>query len=298
MITFARVLCPVDFSEPSRAALQLALMLARSHGSEVHVPHVVFLALPPVPRPPETAGALTADQQDEVEQHLRTFVDGCEPGDVAVRTSIELGAPVGEIVRLAKGLPADLIVMGTHGRSGFEHLLMGSITERVLRKAPCPVLTIRPDAHARPHAPAPFARILCAVDFSPAAMNALEYAVSLARQSTGHLTLVHGQDWPFDVRTSEIFGADASRYQQQLHDRAARELAAAVPDEARRACTIEERIAIGRPHDVILTIARETAADLIVIGAHARSGLDLHVLGSTADHVVREAACPVLIVRR
>jgi len=298
MITFPRMLCPVDFSEPSRAALELALTLARSYRSEVHVPHVVFMALPPLPRPPETPGTLTEEQQDEAQRHLRAFVDACDPGSVVVRPSILIGSPVGEIVRQARALPADLIVMGTHGRSGFEHLLMGSITERVLRKAPCPVLTIRPDGRARTHAAPPFARILCAVDFSPASLNAFEHGASLARESGARLTLVHAQDWPFDVRASDVFGGDASRYQRQLHERATRELAAVVPDDVRRSCEIVERVAIGRPHEVILTAARETAADLIVIGAHARSGLDLHVLGSTADHVVREATCPVLTVRR
>jgi len=299
MIRFARLLCPVDFSEPSRAALETALTLARWYESDVFVPHVVLIALPPAPMAAESPFTLTAAQQDETGRHLQAFVDACVPGDVPVKTSVLIGSPVTEILRQAAALPADLIVLGTHGRSGFEHLLMGSVAERVLRKAACPVLTIRSGAHERPEAPpAPFGRILCAVDFSPASMNALEHALSLAQESGGTLTLVHAQDWPFDIRASEVFGADAARYQRNLHDRAARELAAAVPPDARTWCEIDERVAIGRPYEVILRIARDVAADLIVVGAHAKAGLDLHVLGSTTDRIVREATCPVLTVRR
>ncbi len=299
MIEFPRILCPVDFSDASRAALESALMLARWYDSRVFVPHVVQIALPPAPFTPNAPTALTPAQEEETAGHLASFVAGCEPGSVAVTTTVLVGSAVAEILRQAQDLPADLIVLGTHGRSGFEHLLMGSVTERVLRKATCPVCTIRADAHQRPRTPpAPFTRIMCAVDFSPASLNALEHALSLAQESGGRLTLVHVQDWPFDLRAAETFGPDASRYQRQLHERATRELAAVVPADARTWCEIEEVVAIGRPHEVILQTARDVAANLIVMGAHARAGLDLHVLGSTTDHVVREAACPVLTVRR
>jgi nucleotide-binding universal stress UspA family protein len=299
MIEFSRILCPVDFSEPSRAALESALMLARWYQSTVFVPHVVQIALPPAPFSPTPPVVLTPAQQEEAARQVAEFVATCGPGAVPVETSVHVGSAVAEILRQAAELPADVIVLGTHGRSGFEHLLMGSVTERVLRKAACPVLTIRPDASRRPETPpAPFASILCAVDFSPASMNALEHALSLAQESGKRLTLVYAQDWPFDVRASEVLGTDAARYQRQLHERAARELSAAVPAEARTWCQIEEVVAIGRPHEVILERARDAAADLIVMGAHGRPGLDLHVLGSTTDHVVREAACPVLTVRR
>jgi nucleotide-binding universal stress UspA family protein len=299
MIEFPRILCPVDFSDASRAALESALMLARWYDSSVFVPHVVQIVLPPAPFAPDSPPSITPAQHDDTTRHLAAFVAGCGPDTVPVTTSVRVGSAVTEILRQAEALPADLIVLGTHGRSGFEHLLMGSVTERVLRKAACPVYTVRAGAHQRPETPpAPFARILCAVDFSPASLNGLEHALSLAQESGGRLTLVHVQDWPFDVRASESLGADAARYQRQLHDRAARELTATVPPDARTWCEIEELVVIGRPHDVILQTARDQRSDLIVIGAHARAGLNLNLLGSTTDRVVREAACPVLTVRR
>jgi len=299
MIEIARILCPVDFSKPSRAALEAALTLARWYGAQVSVPHVVQVALPPAPFAAEPPFVLTPALHADTLDHLHQFIAECSPGAVPVSASALAGAPVAEILGLADSLPADLIVIGTHGRSGFEHLLMGSVAERVLRKAACPVCTVREADASRPHTPpAPFQNVLCAVDFSPAAGNALAYALSVAQESGGRLTLVHAQDWPLDVRASEVLGADAARYQRQLHDRAARELAAAVPAEARTWCRIEEVVSIGRPHEVVLQTARDMAADLIVMGVHGRFGLDLHVLGSTTDRVVREAACPVLTVRR
>ena len=299
MIEFPRIVCPVDFSEPSRAALESALMLARWYDSTVFVPHVVQIALPPAPFSPTSPVALTPAQQEDTARHVQEFVTSCRPGSTPVTVTVHVGSAVAEVLREARDRQASLIVIGTHGRSGFEHLLMGSVAERVLRKASCPVFTIRPDARRPPAAHvAPFARILCAVDFSPASMNALEHALSLAQESGGRLTLVHAQDWPFDARAAEVLGADAARYQRQLHERASRELSNVVPTEARTWCQIDEVVVIGRPYEVILQCARDAAVDLIVMGAHSRAGLDVHVLGSTTDHVVREASCPVLTVRR
>lgn len=299
MIEIARILCPVDFSKPSRAALEVSLTLARWYGSQVSVPHVVQIALPPAPFAAEPPFMMTPALEADTLDHLHEFIAECGPGDVRVSPSVHVGAAVAEILRQAEDLPADLIVIGTHGRSGFEHLLMGSVAERVLRKAACPVCTVREADASRPHTPpAPFQNVLCAVDFSPPSESALEYALSVAQESGGRLTLVHAHDWPLDVRATEVLGADAARYQRQLHDRAARELAAAVPADARSWCRIEELVTIGRPYEVILQAARDMAADLIVMGVHGRIGLNLHVLGSTTDRVVREATCPVLTVRR
>jgi nucleotide-binding universal stress UspA family protein len=275
-------------------------MLARWYDSEVCVPHVVQIALPPAPYSPTPPVALTPEQREETSRQLARFVDACEPGTVKVSTVVLTGGAATEILRQARELPADLIVLGTHGRSGFEHLLMGSVAERVLRRAPCPVCTIRAGVHATATRtpPAPFARILCAIDFSPASLNALEYALSLAQESGGRLALLHVEDWPHDVRATEALGADAARYQRQIHERAVRELSAAVPADARAWCDIEEIVAVGRPYETILQTAAERSVDLVVLGAHGRAGLDLHVLGSTTDRVVRAATCPVLTVRR
>ncbi len=174
MIEIARILCPVDFSKPSRAALEVSLTLARWYGSQVSVPHVVQIALPPAPFAAEPPFMMTPALEADTLDHLHEFIAECGPGDVRVSPSVHVGAAVAEILRQAEDLPADLIVIGTHGRSGFEHLLMGSVAERVLRKAACPVCTVREADASRPHTPpAPFQNVLCAVDFSPPSESAL-----------------------------------------------------------------------------------------------------------------------------
>jgi nucleotide-binding universal stress UspA family protein len=297
MIEFPHILCPTDLSDASRTALQSAFMLARWYRSRVSVLHATHLALPAAAFAEPVAG-LTPAQRAAITADVERFVASAEPGDVPVAVTVTEGAPVRAILEMAHDLPASLIVLGTHGRSGFEHLLMGSVTERVLRKASCPVCTVRSGTTA-PGAPAaPFRRILCAVDFSPTSMNALQHALSLAQESGGHLTLLHALDWPIDVRHADIFGPDAARYQKQLWDRAARELSAAVPAEACTWCEIDERVGIGQPYQLILETATAVSADLIVMGVHGGLRLDKHLLGSNTDHVIREAACPVLTVRR
>jgi nucleotide-binding universal stress UspA family protein len=241
---------------------------------------------------------LTPAQRVQIAAEVERLVAAAKPGEVPVSVTVSEGAAVGVILELARDLPASLIVMGTHGRSGFEHLLMGSVTERVLRKASCPVYTVRSGTPTPMTPPAPFRKILCAVDFSPASLNALTHALSLAQESGGRLTLLHALDWPVDSRHSEVLGPDAARYQKQLWERATRELAAAVPDEARAWCEIEERVGIGQPYQLVLETATAVSADLIVMGAHSGLRLDKHLLGSNTDHVVREAGCPVLTVRR
>jgi nucleotide-binding universal stress UspA family protein len=151
MIKLERILFPFDFSEPSLHGLRYARSFAEAHGAELHVLHVLdeacqyWMALGPnsvpVGPPPEEMLAATRREMDAfVQEHLR---DAGFP----VKTEILLGRPFLEIIRYAREQQIDLIVLGTHGRSGLKHVLLGSVAERVVRKAPCPVLTIRHPEH-------------------------------------------------------------------------------------------------------------------------------------------------------
>jgi len=298
MIEISRILCPVDFSEPSTVALRAAFMLARWYDADVVVPYIAQLSLPPAPFAPVPPITLTNEERERTRVQLQRFVEDAGPGDVRVDTEVREGSVVDDILRLADEQPADLIVMGTHGRTGFDHLLVGSVTERVLRKSDRPVLTVRGgDAVVPESPPAPFRSILCPIDFSPASLAALQYALNLAQESGGRLTVLHVPDWPAEVSGVEVLGPRAAEYQRRLVDASRLRLQSAVPDSARSWCEIEERVAFGRPWEAILDETTRCAADLIAIGAHGREGLLRHVLGSTTDHVVRAAACPVLTVR-
>jgi nucleotide-binding universal stress UspA family protein len=202
-----------------------------------------------------------------------------------------------EIVRVASGLPADLIVMGTHGRSGFDRLMLGSTTEKLLRKSPCPLMTV--PAHAPDAVPVPvlFRRILCAVDFSPSSLRALSFAESLAEESDAHLRLIHVVE-PRSIFEPVPMGASGGAVSdEEVRIEARRRLDAAISREARVYSHVSEIVISGKPYREILREAAEQESDLIVMGAHG-GGIGALGFGSTTNHVVREATSPVLTLRR
>jgi nucleotide-binding universal stress UspA family protein len=296
MIEIANILCPVDLSPISRRALEYALMLARWYGSKVTVLEVVQTLFPPTAFGGTSVATLTPAQLEDFERELDAFAQSPGGEGLSTTLTVQEGQIVPEILQEAHAVLADLIVMGTHGRSGFEHLLLGSVTAKVLRKATCPVFTVPPACAGAPARPAALHDILCPVDFSPASLNALAYALSLAEESEGRLTLLHVFDWPLDRPDPAGTGLDLHAHRRHLQDDALRDLRAAIPADARNWCETAEVVAIGKPYEAILAEARGRAADLIVMGVHGRRAVDLHVFGSTTDHVIREARCPVLTI--
>jgi nucleotide-binding universal stress UspA family protein len=201
-----------------------------------------------------------------------------------------------EIVRLAGELPADLIVMGTHGLSGFERFMLGSVTEKVLRKAPCPVLTV-PRAIDPDLLPTVLYRtIVCGIDFSRPADRALQYALSLAQESGGRIVLVHALEWFAEEEPRLSAHFNVSEFRRSLEADARSQMASLVPEAARTWCEPEPLIVHGKAYRELLRIAADRRADLIVLGVRGRSVADLAFFGSTAQHVLRQATCPVLTV--
>ena len=139
--------------------------------------------------------------------------------------------------------------------------------------------------------------IICAMDFSPPSYTALNHALSLAQRSQGRLVLLHVLDWPPDRPMPAGLGPATAGERRLERDTAIRELRMAVPEAARDWCEAEPEVRIGRPHEEVVRLAHEIAADLIVLGVHGRSALTRPFVGSTATQVVRHAECPVLTVR-
>jgi nucleotide-binding universal stress UspA family protein len=299
MIEIRRILCPVDFSDFSRRALAHAVAIARWYESTITLFHVSAVvpvaAFPPGAAVPPSAG-LMAEDRDAALGALKRFAEAEAGPNAAVEFDISEGSTAGEILAAADRLPADLLVMGTHGRSGFERLVLGSVTERVLAKARCPVLTVPrgvPDI-----APVPavlFKRIVCAIDFSECSRHALTYAMSIAQEADAHLIVVHVLELPPDDVLAQI--RDLQDYVAMAEVDGEARLKEAVPDSVRAYCTVDTVLATGKPYREILRIAGEQQADLIVIGSHGRGAIDRLLFGSTAQHLVRHATCPVLTLR-
>jgi nucleotide-binding universal stress UspA family protein len=306
MIQIQRILCPTDFSDFSRRALDHAVAIARWYESTITLLHVCTSA-PVVAYVPGSevlpSAMLTPEDREALLASLKRFAEDEAGAGVRVEFEIAEGHIATEIVARANALPADLLVVGTHGRSGFERLVLGSVAEKVLRKAGCPVLTVpRGMADVLPVSPVIFRRILCAVDFSDCSMHALHYAMSLAQEADAHLTVINVLELPPDAPREvheNVAGPRSLREYVALaeEDRRAR-LKDAIPESMRAYCTVDTVFAIGKPYREILRVASAEESDLIVIGIHGRGAADLLFFGSTAQHVVRQASCPVLTLRK
>ena len=301
METFERILCPIDFSEGSKGALVMAGALAHWYEARLTVLHVhanwpVADMLPSL-RPIE-ARPLPLDEEERqtVLRAVRAFAGqaGLPEGldlEYLIDDSIDVVAAV-----LARADEADVVVLGTHGRSGFERLLLGSVAERVLRKARCPVVVVPPAAHPRKDTVGMGRRILCGVDFSDASLTALEYAISLAEESDATLTLIHVIEIPPELSESPRTEAEIAQARAAAEAEGLRRLSALVPASASEACTVHVEVAEGRAARELVRAAREGHDDLLVMGVRGRNAVDLAVFGSNTNQVVRTAPCPVLVV--
>ena len=302
MIEIRRILCPVDFSDYSRRALDHAIAIARWYESTVTALHVFspapVAAWGPGPVVFEPI-VLTAVDREQLLADTKGFIEAESAPGIAIDAVVREGNTAAEILNQATSMNADLLVIGTHGRSGFERLLLGSVAETVLRKACCPVLTVpRRLPDAVPAGPALFKQILCAVDFSECSMHALTYALSLAQEADGCLTVVHvlADDLVAQVGIGEEHVSLAA-FLRQHEDEARRLLEKAVPESAAAYCKAESLLLRGEPWKETLRIASERQAELIVMGVQGRGAADLMFFGSTTQHVVRQASCPVLTLR-
>jgi nucleotide-binding universal stress UspA family protein len=295
MIGIARVLCPVDFSGISQHALDHAAAVAHSYQAQLTLLHV-FVTRPTMDAPPLI---LDDPERERLKTSMREMAVRV-PADVRVDLRVEQAEQAhNEILGQLAATGADLLVLGTHGRSGFQRLFLGSVTEKVIRQATCPTLVVPPRAPGiPPDAPVQFKRILCAIDFSESSLSALAYALHLAEEVDAHLTLLHVIEMPPELGENPMtrdFNIDHIHAAAEADAR--RRLQDLIPDQARTHSTVETAVVEGRAYRRVLQRSAEEQANLIVMGVHGRGPIDLLVFGSTTHHVIRAATCPVLIVR-
>jgi nucleotide-binding universal stress UspA family protein len=290
MPALTTILCPVDLSDASRRSLDVGLALARRHRAVVRVVQVIDSGAWTGTRS-EALFELNDEQRTALAEKLRAWVAAAETGQDLPDVRLLEGPAVAGILREAEAMDASLIVMGTHGKGGFERLALGSVTEKVLRKASCPVLVVPAADEGATAGAGEFHRVVCATDFSAPSARALSYARLLAGAAKAPVSLLTVIDWPF----GQSSGNDpVTRLRQSLEQQAADELnALATQGDGPPAEIVVRR---GNPGREILAFARECPVDLIVMGVSGRGAVDLALLGSTAHRVLREAVCPVLTV--
>lgn len=281
MIALRRILVPHDFGDASNGAMKYATALARMFGAVLDVLHVSHRT---GTIPTEFPFGLYPDLEATLRERLRkvTSHDQTKPEpDLHVR----VGVPHAEIIRFAKAQETDLIVMGTHGRGVVAHAVMGSVAERVVRSAPCPVLTVRnpPREFDAPN-------ILVATDFGVASDTALAYGRTLAQMFGGKLHLLHVMENYF----LRAIVADP----HSLEASARRQLRERLTEGDRHTLGASPVLEISDdPATAIVEYANAARIDFIVIGTHGRQSMERLLEGSVAEHVVRNSSCPVLTVR-
>jgi nucleotide-binding universal stress UspA family protein len=289
---FGRILCAVDFSDLSAAALSHAAALARWAGSRLAVVHVVA--------PPDfrlvDGRALDVDARAQRLTRLRAFVEEAA-GPFGPALALREGEPAAEIAAECLAWSADLLVVGTHARRGLEHWEMGSVAEQLIRRAPCPVLTVPRGSHTPVRAgEPPFGRVLCALDLGPTSATTLEHALALGLRARAEVTVVHAmEELPADSRRLELrLGVPwTAAYRETVERQARARLLELLPPEVRRACEVTEIVVPGRARHQVVRAARESGADLVVMGS---GGVSLIPFGSWVAQVVRSEICPVLPV--
>jgi nucleotide-binding universal stress UspA family protein len=299
-VSLKNILFATDFSNVSEGALPYAAAMSLRYGGMVHVAHVLpeIILVRPSPIDPVTIGSIYEDAHSAAQekmQQLSLKIKGF-PHHTYIRHG-KVSEVLSEIIREHQ---IDLLVAGTHGRTGVGKLLMGSVAEEIFRQATCPVFTVGPrvpqlssspvrrhDAELAP-AKLEFRHILYATDFTPHSLAGASYAFSLAREFRTRLTLLY---------VIEEYGG-------HLHDRpgpidaALRKLEDLTPQEADLRYAPEPIVEFGSPADRILQAAAERDADLIVLGVRAdHVDASTHLPWATAHKVVARANCPVLTVR-
>lgn len=270
------ILVPLDGSDLSEHALTVALGLAQQQDTEL----LLVRATPVVPPAATGTADMMTDYNWLESQELTTtfheqtqaYLDGIAEqyaGHATIRTVGELGDPATLIVDVARDESADFILMSTRGHSGLTHLMLGSVTERVLHGAPCPVIALRDDK--------PIEQIAVALDGSRLSELALQPALNAANRLGAHLTLLH---------VVEKLDDEGAAYLERMVARAAE---AGVPATT--------ALLYGTPVNQILEYIRDHDVDMVVLSTHGRSGIKRWLYGSVSEKVLRHAPCAVMIVR-
>jgi len=282
------VLVPIDFSPYADQALVYAIEVAKSLNAYLTLLHV--LQVPLVVGDSEAVlNASLESLEAEAEQGLQAALERIRQAALKGESVMVAGVPFQTIVQVARDQHADLIVMGTHGRTGLTHILIGSVAEKVVRLAPCPVLVTRPhEDAATPH-------ILVPLDFSADADYALEIAVELAQKRQARMSLLHVIDRP-PMGPGEI--PLSGSYQQEVLTAVDQHMTRTLVHVQQTGLKADMTIRRGNPLQTILEVAHSQNIDLIVMGTRGRTGFKRVLLGSVAENVVRLAPCPVMVTHR
>jgi nucleotide-binding universal stress UspA family protein len=290
-IAVKNLLFATDFSPHSNLALPYAIAIARQYGAKVFGAHIApaedYLFVAPEAWPAKV------NCSEEWQRGANALLEDQLRG-VPHEVLFEVGDVWNVLSRFIDEHDIDLLVVGTHGRTGARKLFMGSVAEKIYRQATCPVLTVGPHVPCNSSPDIQFKRILLATNFGEESLAGLRYALSLAEEDQAQLALLHVVEQP----AAGIVDAE------ELRRSLLRRLRELLPPAAELWCDVQYKVEFGdqcaRPAERIVDLATSWAADLIVLGvrpARGAIGPVTHLGHTTAQYIVTQAACPVLTVR-
>jgi nucleotide-binding universal stress UspA family protein len=282
-IELKRILYATDLSEASLAALPLVSTIARKYGSRIFVTNI-WAPIPYTMMTPEMAGTMDVTNEEEIKAQAGALLTSKELSGLPATLIVEPGGPVVELDRIVRQQNIDLAIIGTHGRTGFKHLLMGSVAEELFRSLPCPVLTVGPNVSKLSMESTDIKHILFPTDLSDESRAVFPYLASLAAQYKSRLTLLH----VLPIETAS--NPEARRLAEPLRQ----EMRKIFQSQIDPRSPAEFVIDFGATAERILAHAKDTNADLIGMGVRRAPEITTHFRNTVAYRVVLEAHCPVL----
>jgi nucleotide-binding universal stress UspA family protein len=299
MLEIKLIVCPIDFSDFSVRAYRHALSVAEHYRAKLVAMHIVELSRYPYADYAATAGdyaEFCRTLREGGNDQLREFVTKHSRHEIRPELVVHQGSPPDCVLSFAHEHKADLIVMGTHGRRGYDRLVLGSVTNRVMRRATCPVLAVcKPP---RESAAADMAanegrehrhhlnRILFCTDFSENSERALNWAISVTKEYDAELTLLHVlEEAPSAARSEETIATVTEKLDKLI------------PSKTRESLKVKQEVRVGKPYEQIIQLADDARIDMIAMAVRGRGALDLAVFGSTTYRVLQLGPCPVLAVQ-
>lgn len=287
-----KVLVPVDFSPPSTLAVNNGIALARKFRAKLSLLHVVEAPSALLYTFPTESDRIEAQRKDHAEKMLPLLVGTEDQDDLDVSFIVRAGDIEDVIRTVVAEERADVVVMGTHGRSLFGRLLIGSVTQALLRRLGLPVFTV-----CRVSRPLEFKRILFGTDFGPNSENGLQFAFDMAGQTGASLIIAHTMDkrpaMTYETpEVRELFDEQRTEALNQAHKKFDQ-----FKEEAnRREVSLECVLSEGDAAETLVRVADETEADFIVIGLRKQGMMSRALLGSIAEPVLRAAHVPVFSI--
>ena len=301
-LNIQNIIVPIDFSKMSMPAIQIARQLARLFGASIHLAHVRqfnYAADFVAPAPPIIPFSFMPYEQNAEQTALKELKKvASECGVSSAACDVLSGAPpFDEICRLGQTIPADLIVMPTHGRTGLKHVFLGSTAERIVQHSSCPVLVTRGNRAQSKNDPHwKVKTILVSTDFSSCAREGLRYAIAFANEFGAKIILLHATylGYVYSCEGTAIY--DIPGLQKAARKNAERKMRELVRSVNFGLVKFETAFSDGSPALDICVYAKDHDVDLIITSTHGFTGLKHVLIGSIAEQVVRHAPCSVLVV--